>query len=123
MTDQVQYPVQLQVDMDGEGEYKKFRLFFDLEEHAFKLTVDDKNFDDLKFQANVVTSALEAIEGGQIYLNRKLVNPEKDGWMEISDFKSNVMGPLQEVDFHLVRCSSKQAVNSMLDILSRALDH
>ena len=86
MTDQVQYPVQLQVDIDGKGEYIKFRLFFDLEEHEFKLTVDDINFKDLKFQANQITSALEAIEGGEIELNGEVVNPERDGWMEIDDF-------------------------------------
>ena len=52
------------MDIDGDGRYIKFRLFFDLEEHAFKLTVDDIYFDDLKFQANTLASALEAIESG-----------------------------------------------------------
>ena len=63
------YPIQLQVLVD-DGEYLKFKLEYDEERDALKLSVNDVPFEQLDFRsASLAPTTIEAVERGEVTIN------------------------------------------------------
>ena len=63
------YPIQLQILVD-DGQYLKFKLQYDEETDALKLTVNDVPFEELDFRsASLAPTTLEAVEEGYVTIN------------------------------------------------------
>ena len=64
------YPIQLQILLEDEQQYLKFKLLYDEERDALKLTVNDVPFEQLDFRsASLAPTTLEAVEQGFIDIN------------------------------------------------------
>ena len=63
------YPIQLEKFVD-DGRYLKFKLLYDEDTEALKLTVDDVPFEQLDYRPpSLFTTTLEAVEEGKVEIN------------------------------------------------------
>ena len=88
-----------------DGQYLKFKLLFDEEMDALKLTVNDVPFEQLDFRsASLAPTTLEAVEQGWVTINVKLLSSD---WILLEDLKKKLQSvQVTQVVFVDLVCSS-----------------
>ena len=69
--------------------YLKFKLLYDEETEALKLTVNDVPFEQLDFRsASLAPTTLEAVERGDVTINGERLNDPE--WILLEDLKEKL---------------------------------
>ena len=114
------FPVTLQ---DSELQWK-IQIYYDVPSDQLLLTINDKDFLSMPYQADIIPNGPVNIDAGFIKLDGEEVNT---GFSQYVDFFDRVFDgkrqPTTSIEIHYnFSTSSKEVVNSVIDVLGRTID-